>query len=146
MVPGLIGFGFAGLMFLNPIMLLGMLLMIGNLGMLALVMTPLATALSTGADGHDRFADGLAKLQAAANSLDLEKLESLKDLSIGMATAGAGGGMGAELSQIAEAIVKLSGGSGEGGKGGGTQKIQVDLKLNGRDLQSIIVDDTEIVS
>jgi len=146
LVPGLIGFSLAGLMFANPVTLLGMLMMMGNLGMLAAIMIPLSESLNTGADGLDRFADGLTKLQAAANSLDFERLESLKDLSIGMATAGAGGGMGDELAKIADAIAKMSGGAGGGGKSGGTQKIQVDLKLNGRDLQSIIIDDTEIVS
>jgi hypothetical protein len=146
-VPGLIGFGFAGLMFLNPLLLLGMLLMIGNLAMLAMVMSPLSESLNTGADGLDRFSDGLTKLQAAANSLDLEKLEMLKDLSWSMAMAGMmGGGMGDSISKIAEALAKLSkAGEGGGGKGG-AQKIQIDLKLNGRDLQSIIVDDTKIVT
>jgi hypothetical protein len=54
--------------------------------------------------------------------------------------------MGTELGKIAEAIVKLTGGKGGNGKGGGTQKIQVNLKLNGRDLQEILVNDTEIIS
>ena len=90
---------------------------------------------------------GLEKLQAVAKTLNFEKLESLKDLSMSLAVGSSGsGGMGDELAKIAEAIVKMSGGSGGGGKSGGTQKIQVDLKLNGRDLQSIIIDDTEIVS
>ena len=144
-VPGLIGFSLAGLMFANPVTLLGMLMMMGNLGMLAAIMVPLSESLNTGADGLDRFAEGLTKLQAAANSLDFDRLESLKDLSMSLAVGSSGGGMGDELAKIAEAIVKISGNAG-GGKGGGTQKIQVDLKLNGRDLQSIIIDDTEIVS
>jgi hypothetical protein len=108
-------------------------------------MVPLSDSLNTGADGLDRFADGLAKLQAAANSLDLDKLESLKELSVGMATAKAGGGMGDELAKIAEAMLKLTGGGG-GPKGGGNRKIEIDLKLSGRDLQTIIIDDTSIVS
>jgi len=146
-VPGLLGFSLAGLMFVNPITLLGMLLMIGNLGMLAAVMIPLSESLLNGADGLDRFTDGLVKLQAAANSLDLEKLESLKSLSFSMALAGLGGGiLGDQIDKIAEALTKLTNAGSGGGKGGGAQKIQIDLKLNGRDLQSIIVDDTEIVS
>lgn len=145
LVPGLIGFSLAGLMFANPITLLGMLMMIGNLGMLATIITPLAESLNTGADGLDRFASGLEKLQAAANSLDFERLEALKELSIGMATSGAGGGIGDEIQKIADALSALTK-SGGGSGGGGTKKIQVDLKLNGRDLQSIIIDDTEIVS
>ena len=146
-VPGLLGFSLAGLMFVNPVTLLGMLLMISNLSVLTSIMVPLSKNLNTGADGLDRFADGLSKLQAAANSLDLSKLESLKGLSTSMAVAGSGGSMiGEQIDKIAEAITKLSNSKGGEGKGGGTQKIQVDLKLNGRDLQSIIVDDTQIVS
>lgn len=144
-VPGLIGFSLAGLMFANPVTLLGMLMMMGNLGMLAAIMAPLSESLNTGADGLDRFAEGLTKLQAAANSLDFERLESLKDLSMSLAVGSSGGGMGDELAKIAEAIVKISGNSG-GGTGGGTKKFEVDLKINGRTLQTIILDDTEIVS
>ena len=145
LVPGLLGFSLAGLIFANPITLLGMLMMIGNLGLLAMVMAPLAESLTTGADGLDRFASGLEKLQSAANNLDFERLEALKELSIGMATSGSGGGMGDQIQKIADALAALTK-SGGGGGGGGTKKIQVDLKLNGRDLQSIIIDDTEIVS
>jgi hypothetical protein len=144
-VPGLLGFSLAGLMFANPITLLGMIMMMGTLSGLAMIMTPLSTALLAGADGLDRFASGLEKLQEAANNLDFERLEALKDLSMGMAVAGAGtGALGDAIDKIAEAIGKLSGGGGGGG--GGTQKIEVNLKLNGRDLQSIIIDDTEIVT
>lgn len=145
LVPGLLGFSLAGLMFANPITLLGMLMMIGNLGMLATIITPLAESLNTGADGLDRFASGLEKLQAAANSLDFERLEALKDLSMSLAVGSSGGGMGDELAKIAEAIVKISGNSG-GGTGGGNRKIEIDLKLNGRQIKEMIIDDTEIVS
>ncbi len=144
-VPGLLGFSLAGLMFVNPITLLGMLLMIGNLGMLAAVMAPLSQSLNTGADGLDRFSEGLTKLQAAANSLDFERLEALKELSVGMATSGAGGGMGDQIQKIADALAALTKGGGGSG-GGGNKKIEINLKLNGRQLQEIIVDDTSIVS
>lgn len=147
LVPGLLGFSLAGLMFVNPITLLGMILMMSTLAGLAAVMVPLSESLTMGADGLDRFADGLTKLQEAANSLDLEKLDALKSLSFGMALASLGGGLlGDQIQKIAEALAALSNAGSGGGGGGGTQKIQVDLKLNGRDLQSIIVDDTEIVS
>jgi hypothetical protein len=146
-VPGLIGFGFAGLMFLNPILLLGMLMMIGTLSGLAAVMAPLGELLPAAADGLDRMAEGLERLMSATSSLDLEKLEMLRNLSWSMAIGAIGGGlMGDSINKIAEALTKLSK-AGEGGSGkGGTQKIQIDLKLNGRDLQSIIVDDTSIVT
>jgi hypothetical protein len=145
-VPGLIGFGFAGLMFFNPILMLGMLAMIGTLGALAVILAPLADSLPAAADGLDRMSDGLERLMSAANSLDLDKLDMLRSLSWSMAIGAVGGGlMGDSIGKIAEALAKLSK-VGEGGGKGGTQKIQIDLKLNGRDLQSIIVDDTKIVS
>jgi len=146
-VPGLIGFGFAGLMFLNPILLLGMLMMIGTLSGLAAVMAPLGETLPAAADGLDRMAEGLERLMSATSSLDLEKLEMLRNLSWSMAIGAIGGGlMGDSINKIAEALAKLSKVGEGGGKSGGTQKIQIDLKLNGRDLQSIIVDDTTIVT
>lgn len=146
-IPALIGFGFAGLMFINPILMLGMLMMIGTLAGLAAVMVPLAETLPAAADGLDRMADGLERLMSAANSLDLEKLEMLRNLSWSMAIGAIGGGlMGDSINKIAEALAKLTKMGEGGGKGGGTTKIQVDLKLNGRDLQSIIIDDTEIVT
>jgi len=142
---GLIAFSLAGLVFANPITLLGMLLMIGNLGMLAAIMAPLSLSLNSGADGLERFSDGLTKLQAAANSLDFERLEALKELSVGMAS-GSGGGIGGEIQKIAEALAALTNNSGGNGKGGGNKKIEIDLKLNGRRVQEILIDDTSIVS
>jgi len=93
------------------------------------------------------MAEGLDKLMSAASNLDLEKLSNLKDLSMSLAVGSVGGGiMGDSINKIAEALAKLTK-TGEGGKGGGgTQKIQVDLKLNGRQLQEILIDDTSIVT
>ena len=145
-IPGLLAFSLASMMFLNPLTILGIIAMTGTLGALAMVMVPLASSLDLGANGLDRFANGLEKLQKAANNLDFEKLESLRDLSTSLAVGSVGGGvMGDTVDKIAEAILKLSSTGGGGGKGG-TQKIQIDLKLNGRDLQQIIVDDTSIVT
>ena len=109
-------------------------------------MVPLGAGMKMAADGVDRFAEGLVKLQAAANSLDLSKLESLKGLSASMSVAGSGGGgIGDQVDKIAEAIVKLSNSKGGEGKGG-NRKIEIDLKLNGRQIKEMIIDDTEIVS
>jgi len=142
-VPGLLAFSLASLMFMNPLTMLGMIAMTGTLGMLTLIMIPLASSLDLAANSMDRFAEGLEKLQSVANNLDFERLEALKDLSMSLAV-GSSGGMGDEVAKIAEAISKLNSGGGSGG--GGTKKIQIDLKLNGRQMQEIIVNDTEIVS
>lgn len=145
-VPGLLAFSLASMMFLNPLSLLGMIAMTATLGGLAVVMIPLGDAMIKAADGMERFAGGLEKLQQAASNLDFERLEALKDLSMGMAVAGVGGGvLGDQIKKIAEALAMLSNSNG-GGSGGGTKKFEINLKLNGRQLQEIIIDDTEIVS
>lgn len=143
-VPGLLAFSLASMMFLNPIALLGMIAMTATLGGLAMVMIPLGIGMTMAADGMERFASGLEKLQAAANNLDFERLEALKELSIGMATSGVGGGIGDEIQKIADALSALT--KSGGGTGGGNRKIEIDLKLNGRQIKEMIIDDTEIVS
>lgn len=134
---GLMAFGFSALLFLNPIMLLGMMMMVWILDELAQVMTPLANALSLGSESLNGFAEGLEKLSAAADALSDEKLEKLQKISEAMAAASASG-------NIASVMAAVSGAGGEGG-GGGVRKIEVDVKLNGRELQNYIVKDTAIV-
>lgn len=141
----LAAFSLASMMFLNPFAILGIMAMTGTLGMLAMVMIPLGEGLAMAAEGIDRFSEGLEKLQAVAATLDFERLEALKDLSMSMAVGSSGGGLGDSINKIAEALDKLNGGGSGGGKGG-TQKIQIDLKLNGRDVQSMITSDLQIVS
>lgn len=147
-VPGLLAFSAAGL-------LGGVMGFIGGLfggGPLATLETLADIAITAAdplmimSDAIDGLADGIEKLDAAASALDLEKLEMLRSLAWSMAIGSFGGGlMGDSINKIAEALAKLSK-IGEGGSGGGNKKIQIDLKLNGRDLQSVIVDDTSIVS
>jgi len=138
-VPGMLGFSLAAIMFANPLTILGLFFMATALGGLVAVMAPLAESLTLGADSLDRFASGLEKLSAAADSLSLEKLEKLKELSDAMASASSGG-------QAMAAMASVAGGSGgSGGGGGDVRKIEVDVKLNGRELQSFIVKDTAII-
>lgn len=145
-VPGLLGFSLAGLMFANPITMIGMLMMMGTLSGLTLIMVPLASALEIAANSIDRFAEGLEKLQAVAANLDFERLEALKDLSMSMAVGSSGGGLGESINKIAEALANLSS-AGKGGEGkGGTQKFEINLKLNGRHLQTILTKDCDIIS
>ncbi|MEK6829597.1 MAG: hypothetical protein AABY15_05755 [Nanoarchaeota archaeon] len=148
-VPGLLAFSAAG-------MLGGMMSFIGGLfggggpldtlETLADIAITAADPLMIMSDAIDGLADGIEKLEAAAAALDVEKLEMLRSLAWSMAIGSFGGGlMGDQINKIAEALAKLAK-IGEGGGGGGTKKIQIDLKLNGRDMQSVIVDDTSIVS
>jgi hypothetical protein len=139
-VPGLLGFSMAALLFANPLSILGIMFMSMALAGLAAVMVPLATSLEIGASSLDRFASGLDKLGEAADRLSLEKLEKLKELSDAMANASAGGAAMAAMAGTANAM----GGGGKGGDGE-VRKIEVDVKMNGRDLQNFIVKDTAIL-
>jgi hypothetical protein len=142
-VPGMLAFSLASLMFANPFTILSMLLMIGILSGLALVMVPLAAAMSTAGESMNKFADGIERLAAATDKLSTDKLEELKAIGEAFSNIGAGGGA---LGAIAGMLEKMS---GEGGGGGGTsspKQIEINLKLNGRDVQKIIVDDTKIVT
>lgn len=137
-VPGLMMFSLAAMMFMNPLTLLGIMFMVGALTSLVSVMAPLAESLTLGADSLDRFASGLEKLSAAADALSLEKLEKLKELSDSMANAGAGGAAMAAMAN------STGGGGGKGGDGE-VRKIEVNVKMNGRDMQNFIVKDTALI-
>jgi hypothetical protein len=138
-VPGLLAFSFAAMLFMNPLALLGIMFMTMALVGLVAVMAPLAESLSVGADSLDRFASGLEKLSEAADKLSLEKLEKLKELSDSMAGASAMGAMAGAMANLANAVGGGSGGDGE------VRKIEVDVKLNGRELQNFIVKDTALI-
>ena len=140
-VPGMLGFSLAAMAFANPISLLGLMFMAMALSGLVLVMAPLAASLSLGADSLDRFAAGLEKLSAAADKLSLEKLEKLKELSDSMATASAGGAIAAAMANMANAA---SGGGG-GNESNEPRKLEIAIKLNGRDIQAQVVRDSAII-
>lgn len=137
-VPGLLMFSLASMMFMNPLTLLGIMFMVGALGSLVSVMAPLAESLTLGADSLDRFASGLEKLSAAADALSLEKLEKLKELSDSMASAGSGGAAMAAMAN------STGGGGGKGGDGD-TRKIEISFKMNGRDIQHTVNSDTSLI-
>jgi len=142
-IPGLLGFSVAAMSFLNPLTLLGFITMTATLGTFAAIMIPLADALAKGADGFDRFAEGVNSLKEATADLDFEKLEKLSELSQGLAGASVMANIASSLSDM----VKGSGGSGSSGGGGSqTVKHEVTLKLNGRDLQRFIIEDTDLQS
>ncbi|HEY9705738.1 MAG TPA: hypothetical protein V6C58_25090, partial [Allocoleopsis sp.] len=64
--------------------------------------------------------------------------EALRALSDIMAESSAGGAAMAAMAAVANS-------AGGGGGGGDVRKIEVDVKLNGRELQNFIVKDTAIV-
>lgn len=145
---GLTAFALAGLLFANPIMMLGMLLMIGALSAISVVLIPLATALDLGGKGLDSMATGVMKLSDSLSKLDFEKLGQLKEFSQAMAVASIAGGAMAAMVSVIEAIGKVAGGGDKGGAGaGGTRNIVVQLKMpNGRILEEHIVKDIDKAS
>jgi len=149
-VPGLMAFS-AGALIGGLMSGLGSLLGGGGpldtLQMLAGIAMVAADPLMKMSDAIGGLADGIEKLSTAAQNLDVSKLEMLRSLAWSMAIGSFGGGMVTSIDKIAEALAKLANiGKGGSSKGGGKKKIEINLKLNGRDLQSLIVDDTEIVS
>jgi hypothetical protein len=139
---GLALFALAGLLFLNPIMLIGMLLMIGTLYAISVVLIPLAESLEMGGAGLDSMASGVLKLSDSLSKLDFEKLEQLKKFSQAMSLAAATGGLMNAMAAISDAMSKSKNESGE--SGGGTKTVIVQLKMpNGRVLEEHIIKDID---
>jgi hypothetical protein len=134
---GLLAFSFSAMMFANPLAMAGMFIMVMAIGALAAVMVPLAASLQLGSNSLINFAIGLERLSAAADTLSEEKLAKLQKISEAMAKASAAGNVAGVMASNAEA-------AGGGGGAGGVRKIEVDVKLNGRELQNYIVKDTAI--
>lgn len=132
-VPGMLAFGLASLVFLNPLTLISLGLMTMTLMGLAGVMTVLAPALSIASQSMVTMAAGIEQLAISVDKLDIDKLESLSEASAKMSTASA-------ISGLVTAI------TGGGGEGGGETKVKlepitIDLKLNGRQIQEMIIKD-----
>jgi hypothetical protein len=134
---GLFWFSLSAMAFANPLSVMGMMIMVVAISALAAVMVPLATSLQLGASSLTNFAIGLERLSAAADTLSDEKLAKLQKISEAMAKASASGNVAGAMANTAEA-------AGGGGGNGGVRKIEVDVKLNGREIQSFIVKDTAI--
>jgi uncharacterized membrane protein YccC len=134
---GLFLFSLSAVMFTSPFVLAGIFFMVMAITALAAVMVPLATSLQLGASSLTNFAIGLERLSAAADTLSDEKLAKLQKISEAMAKASASGNVAGAMANTAEA-------AGGGGGNGGVRKIEVDVKLNGREIQNFIVKDTAI--
>ncbi len=138
-VPGLLAFSAASLMFLNPVTLLGFVAMTAALSGFASVMTPLADSMYKGSEGFANFAEGISALQMAVENLNMEKLEQLA-------------GMSEELSGISVSSSQSNSSSNGSSSGSSSpsaptmMKHEITLKLNGRDIQKFIIDDTELQS
>lgn len=97
----------------------------------------MAPAIATLAQSLNLAADGIAKLSSAAEKLNLEKLEQLKEASISMSNT---------VKKMSESESKRTTESSPKKSGDGdTRKIEINLKMNGRDLQNFIVSDTKIL-
>jgi hypothetical protein len=146
MAGGLSLFALAGLVFLNPVMLLGMMMMVNVLSSVASVLIPLSEALSVGGDGMDKMASGVMRLSDSLEKLDLEKLEKVKEISNAMAAAAAAGGAMDAISKLVETINKSNSKEQEGGKGN-SRPIIIQLKMpNGRIIEEHIIKDIDKVS
>jgi hypothetical protein len=143
MSSGLAAFAAAGVLFTNPVVLAGMLLMNGVLASTAIVMTPLAEALSLGGKGIDSMAEGVLKLTDSLAKLDFEKLQQLKEFSQSMALASLASGAMSAMVAVVEAIGKIGGGK-ESKESGGTKTVVIQLKMpNGRVIEEHIIKDID---
>jgi len=136
--PGLLAFSLAAMAFVNPLALVGILVMTGALIGLSAVIVPLSEAMNFGAEGFVKFADGLSKLGEAVAKFDISKFDQIAESSERMASSSILTGVGNMLSSIV------------GGNKSNTiseKKIiqhEIILKFpNGRELQRLIIEDTD---
>lgn len=137
-VPGLTAFSIATLLFANPIGLAGMVIMTASLGALSMVMIPLSHSLSAGATAIHSMAEGVGKLKEAMVDLKLDKLEKLSEVSQNL--------VGAATKSNSETTSSSSNGAKSNDSGKRTVVHHVNLKINGRQLQQLIIDDTDLQS
>lgn len=123
--PALIGFALAGLAFFNPFVLFGVALMLEALHELKGTMVSLGPNLAMGADGIERMAKGVVQLESAVKGMNVSKLEKLAEI---MAEGGA------EMGKFVAEVNKAE-----------SSKVThvVQLQIDGKDLQEIILKDTK---
>ena len=123
--PALIGFALAGLAFFNPFVLFGVALMLEALHELKGTMVSLGPNLAMGADGIERMAAGVLQLESAVKGMNVSKLEKLAEI---MAEGGA------EMGKFVAEVNKAE-----------SSKVThvVQLQIDGKDLQEIILKDTK---
>ena len=136
--PGMLAFGLASLAFANPLSILGMLAMTGNLALLNTVMNPLAISLDKAATSMEKFVEAMDKMKTVVKDIDTGKLEEMRELADAMSKSARSNVLG----NIAEALSNaVSGGSG--GSNGGVREIKIKLiGDNGREIKHKILEDT----
>jgi hypothetical protein len=119
----------------------GLLGMSFALGALAAVMVVLAPAMQMAAQSTNSMAEGIGKLKEAVKGLDVDKLNSMANAAERLSTASAVGG-------LASAVSGMFGGGAKESKEQTVKiaPITINLKMNGRDLQQIIVEDNKLSS
>lgn len=127
MAPAMIAFGLASMFFANPMTMLGLWYMSSTLSDLQEIMTSLAPNMVLGAKGTSAMADGIAKLNDSVSDLDIDKLWELQEVLEEAADNG--------MAEFVAAVQKM------------TMESQVhhvvELKLDGKTIQEIILRDTK---
>src|ERR1035437_3411984 len=119
---------------------LGIKLLSWSLGSLADVADRLDTPLTNSAAAITAMGTGITSLKSALKDLDTSKLESLASVSEKLST-------GSIFSNLAGAISSITGSKQEEKQKEITIKLEpVELRINGRFLQELILKDTKIIS
>ena len=135
-------FGASLLLAANPFALLSIWLLSKALGSLSEALAPL-NDLSAAATSMGTLADGITRLNTAMQNLDTSNLDKLDKISSKLSSNTA----------AFQALVALNNnGTNNGNAGGGGLagkelqcKFDINLKMNGRDLQNIIIHDTAVI-
>ena len=98
-------------------------------------MSTLGPNLSQGANGIERMAEGVGRLEAAVAAMDMEKLSKLQSLASVIAVGGA------NIGKFADSMRGSSG--GDSGGGGGTTRHIVEIQLDGKKLKEIEIRDNK---
>lgn len=130
MAPAMIAFGLAAMFFANPLTLIGLYFMSSTLSELQGIMTTLAPNMVLGAQGTHAMADGIAKLNDSVSELDIDKLWELQEVLEEAADNG--------MAEFVAAVQKMTMES--------TVNHVVELKLDGKTIQEIILRDTKHTS
>jgi hypothetical protein len=110
------------------------------------VLTPLSAALDLGNKSINGMAEGVVKLSDALAKLDFEKLNKLKEVSAGLASASGNNSAIQAMAKMAEAMNNSSSGKGGSSSGGDGKPLVVQLVLpNGRVLQEQIIKGMKVV-
>jgi len=138
LAPAILAFAAAGLLLLNPLMLLGMVTMVAALGSLAFVMSILGPNLEKAGNGMKQMGEGVEKLSTALSKISDDTLDKLKSIGENIGDAAA----------LTAAVNALNTATSGGGGGGTPQKFQIEVIVKGEDgrtLQRRIVKDTDLI-